>query len=451
MFVICKLKLLLIVTATWLSLLLAVQQQAAAACRIVINKGTNQLAFFKDGILLDVFPVATGRQPGYTPEGNWKVVVKLVHPSWRNPAGGPLIPGGVPANPLGPRWLGLNALGTGGYSYGVHGNNNPSSIGTYATSGCIRMHNDDILWLYDRVPLGSEVSIINSAENLNNWKSINRVTVNGSVPDFQPHLGPVQAGATTFLPVRPLATALGYQLFWNEVDHVLTLANFEREISITPDSNRVTLNNTVLTAEKTPFLHEDRIFVDTTFFKSFMDAETSLEDGGRTLALKLPVDPAYSGLARYHLSLQIDEKSIDLPEEFTPLREGQHLLVPLRKVCSAAGAAVNWNERAKSVEILRRGKFVSIPVNGSSAFINGAANATPANLRIINGISFINLSFLKDVFGFLTDLDSKARVLKISTDFTGAGNLLNSWHTGSGTSPVKQGTGVPGELPCRAS
>ncbi|HPU35869.1 MAG TPA: stalk domain-containing protein [Bacillota bacterium] len=438
MFVICKLKVFLIVTAIWVSLLFAIQQQAAAACRIVINKGTNQLAFFKDGILLDVFPVATGRQPGYTPEGNWKVVVKLVNPAWRNPAGGPLIPGGVPANPLGPRWLGLNARGTGGYSYGVHGNNNPSSIGTYATSGCVRMYNDDIIWLYDRVPLGTEVSITNTKENLNDWKIITRVTVNGSVPDFQPHLGPVHAGATTFLPVRPVATALGFQLFWDEDAHVLTLANVEREINITPGSNKVILNNTVLTTEKAPFLLGDRIFVDTTFFKNFMDVETSLEDGGRTLALKLPVDPAYRGLARYYLSLQIDGQSIDLPEELTPLREGQHLLVPLRKVCSATGVEVNWNETAKSVEILHGEKSVSIPVNGSSALVDGVASATPANLRIINGISFINLDFLKDLFGFLTDLDSKDRVLKISTNFTGASNLLNSWHTGFGICPVLQ-------------
>lgn len=419
MFVISKLKLVLIVSAVWVSLLLVLQQQAAAACRIVINKGTNQLAFFKDDILLDVFPVATGRQPGYTPEGNWEVVVKLVYPSWRSPAGGPLIPGGVPENPLGPRWLGLNALGTGGSSYGVHGNNNPSSIGTYASSGCIRMYNDDILWLYDRVPLGTEVSIINSAENLNDWKNIARVTVNGSAPDFQPHLGPVQAGVTTFLPVRPVATAMGYQLFWDEVDHVLTLANSEREISITPGSDRVILNNKVLTAERAPFLLEDRIFVDTTFFESFMDAETSLEENNRTLALKHPVDSAYSGLARYHLSLQIDGKSVDLPEELTPFREGQHILVPVRKVCTAAGVAVSWNEAAKSVEIIRRGKCVSIPVNGSSVLIDGTAIATPANIRVLNGISFIDLSFLRNVFGFLTDLDSNTRVLKISTDFTG--------------------------------
>ena len=145
------------------------------------------------------------------------------------------------------------------------------------------MYNDDILWLYDRVPLGTEVSIINSAENLNDWKNIARVTVNGSAPDFQPHLGPVQSGVTTFLPVRPVATAMGYQLFWDEVDHVLTLANSEREISITPGSDRVILNNKVLTAERAPFLLEDRIFVDTTFFESFMDAETSLEDNNAWL------------------------------------------------------------------------------------------------------------------------------------------------------------------------
>jgi hypothetical protein len=58
-------------------------------------------------------------------------------------------------------------------------------------------------------------------------------------------------------------------------------------------------------------------------------------------------------------------------------------------------------------------------VNGSSVPIDGTAIATPANIRVLNGISFIDLSFLRNVFGFLTDLDSNTRVLKISTDFTG--------------------------------
>ncbi|OPZ74642.1 MAG: putative L,D-transpeptidase YkuD [Firmicutes bacterium ADurb.Bin456] len=418
MLVICRLKFILAAATIWITLLLSLPQQAAGAARIVINKGTNQLAFFMDGILLDVFPVATGRQPGYTPEGDWRIVVKQVYPAWRNPAGGPLIPGGVPANPLGPRWLGLNARGTGGSSYGVHGNNNTSSIGTYASSGCIRMYNDDILWLYDRAPLGTQVSIINSQENLNDWQNTVRVTVNGSVPQYEPHLGPVRAGDATCLPVRPLAAAMGYQLYWDEASHFLTLANFEREITAKPGSDRVTVNNQVYMAGKAPFILADRIFVTIDFLERFMGAEICPEEGGRSLDLKLPVNTAHSGLARYHLSLRVNGKGIDLPEELAPLREGRNVLVPARAFCTAAGAAVSWNEAAKSVEIVNRASRVLIPVNGSPPLLDGVVTATRANIRVIDGTSYVNLSFLTGVFGFLADLDKEARVLNITTDFT---------------------------------
>ncbi|MDO6851927.1 L,D-transpeptidase [Priestia megaterium] len=54
------------------------------------------------------------------------------------------IPGGDPRNPLGKRWLGLNANGTYGDTYGIHGNNNESSIGKYVSQGCMRMHNSSV-------------------------------------------------------------------------------------------------------------------------------------------------------------------------------------------------------------------------------------------------------------------------------------------------------------------
>ena len=46
---------------------------------------------------------------------------------------------GSPKNPLGSRWMGFNARGTDGSKYGIHGTNQPSSIGKYISQGCIRM------------------------------------------------------------------------------------------------------------------------------------------------------------------------------------------------------------------------------------------------------------------------------------------------------------------------
>ncbi|BAF59677.1 MAG: L,D-transpeptidase family protein [Pelotomaculum sp.] len=398
-----------------LALLSACRQPAEAAPRIVINKGTNQLAFFEDGFLMDVFPVATGRQPHFTPEGVWQVVVKLVYPSWRPPGGGPVVPGGAPENPLGPRWLGLDALGTNGSSYGLHGNNDPPSIGTYATSGCVRMHNQDILWLYDRVPVGTEVEIINSGEDLTGWKKFSRITVNGAEPEFLPHLGPVQAGETTYLPVRPVAAALGYRLWWDESAGTLLAANIEREVFLAPGSRLVTVNNCSFTAEEAPFLLENTTCVPDYYFERFFGAKIYRDEENNTLKLEAPVDKAAGRLVKYHLELKVNGKTVILPEELTPLTDGENLLLPARPFCSAAGASVSWNGQTRSVEIEMKGRHASIPVNGSPALVNGTAVATASNIFTRNGSSYVSLRFLADVFGFQAETGGKARTLSVYT------------------------------------
>ncbi|WP_235775565.1 MULTISPECIES: L,D-transpeptidase family protein [Paenibacillus] len=127
--------------------LLAGEAQAAGSQMIVVNKKTNKLAFFEDGRLVRVFPVATGKEKSLTPEGSFKLVSKIKdRPYYKEH-----IAGGDPANPLGDRWLGLDVNGTRGTTYAIHGNNNENSIGKYVSAGCIRMHNDDIHWLFPRV------------------------------------------------------------------------------------------------------------------------------------------------------------------------------------------------------------------------------------------------------------------------------------------------------------
>jgi lipoprotein-anchoring transpeptidase ErfK/SrfK len=122
---------------------------------IEIVKKQNKLFVTKNGTVIRSFSVATGKRKDLTPTGTFEVVIKLKNP-WYSAKG---IRGGDPHNPLGTRWLGLNALGTDGTKYGIHGTNNPSSIGRYASSGCVRMNNADVEWLYDRIPAGTKVII----------------------------------------------------------------------------------------------------------------------------------------------------------------------------------------------------------------------------------------------------------------------------------------------------
>jgi len=107
------------------------------------------------------YPVAVGR-PGKQWQGTAQVNGKHIQPAWTPPAevraDNPrlphVIPGGSPGNPMGPRALTLS-----GGEYAIHGTNKPSSIGTFASYGCIRMYNQDIVDLFDRVSVGTPVVV----------------------------------------------------------------------------------------------------------------------------------------------------------------------------------------------------------------------------------------------------------------------------------------------------
>ncbi|NGY80258.1 L,D-transpeptidase (plasmid) [Bacillus megaterium] len=102
-----------------------------------------------------VDPIATGKTWEKTPVGFFKIVNKIKNRPYYTGH----IPGGDPRNPLGKRWLGLNANNTYGDTYGIHGNSNENSIGKYVSQGCVRMHNASVEKLYDKVQVGTPVAI----------------------------------------------------------------------------------------------------------------------------------------------------------------------------------------------------------------------------------------------------------------------------------------------------
>lgn len=121
---------------------------------IQINTASRTLRLFDNGILIKEYPVAVGKPSTKTPLGNFEIRNKTVNPYWHNKGNG-VAPG--PRNPLGIRWMGLNApRGT----YGIHGNNVPASISTFASGGCIRMFNNDVEQLYSLVGIKTPVQII---------------------------------------------------------------------------------------------------------------------------------------------------------------------------------------------------------------------------------------------------------------------------------------------------
>jgi len=124
---------------------------------IEIDRSKNTLLLYKNKKLVRSFRVATGKNSDPTPVGNYKIANKIKDP-WYSPEG---IPGKDSRNPLGTRWLGLSVPNTGGTKYGIHGTNDPGSIGQSVSLGCIRMNNADVQWLYDNVSIGTVVIIKN--------------------------------------------------------------------------------------------------------------------------------------------------------------------------------------------------------------------------------------------------------------------------------------------------
>lgn len=128
---------------------------------IIVNKQSNQLAFVNEGKVQEVYPVATGATEELTPNGIHTIIVKAMNPYYRKKD----IPGGAPNNPLGSRWIGFDAKDTDGRIYGIHGTNQPESIGQNISAGCIRMLNENIEKLYEQVPIGTKVWILRSDED----------------------------------------------------------------------------------------------------------------------------------------------------------------------------------------------------------------------------------------------------------------------------------------------
>lgn len=115
------------------------------------------------------YGVAVGKE-GFSWSGTARVGLKRMNPVWTPPpemiartpkyakwAGG--MPGGLPINPLGPRAMYLfNKKGDTGFR--IHGTIHPESIGTAASSGCIRMLNQEVVELYEKVRIGTKVVVI---------------------------------------------------------------------------------------------------------------------------------------------------------------------------------------------------------------------------------------------------------------------------------------------------
>jgi lipoprotein-anchoring transpeptidase ErfK/SrfK len=118
---------------------------------IFISLQHHKLALLVDGKVRKIYRVAVGKTSTPSPVGQFKIVNRVSNPTYYHP--GKVVAAGT-HNPVGSRWMGLSAKG-----YGIHGTNQPDSIGKAASTGCIRMDKKDVEELFALVEVGDPVEI----------------------------------------------------------------------------------------------------------------------------------------------------------------------------------------------------------------------------------------------------------------------------------------------------
>lgn len=124
---------------------------ASATRRIVVSIPDRKLALIENDQIVVVYPVAVGAPVSPSPVGTFSIVNRVSNPTYYKP-GKVVAPGA--SNPIGTRWIGLSAKG-----FGIHGTDNPGSIGHAKSHGCIRLRNHDVERLFEHVRPGDVVEL----------------------------------------------------------------------------------------------------------------------------------------------------------------------------------------------------------------------------------------------------------------------------------------------------
>jgi lipoprotein-anchoring transpeptidase ErfK/SrfK len=119
--------------------------------RVVVSIPDRKLALVDGDQVVSVYPVAVGAPVSPSPVGTFTIVTRVTNPTYYRP-GRVIAPGAN--NPIGTRWIGLNIKG-----FGIHGTDDPRSIGFARSHGCIRLRNEDVEQLFDRLRAGDVVEL----------------------------------------------------------------------------------------------------------------------------------------------------------------------------------------------------------------------------------------------------------------------------------------------------
>jgi lipoprotein-anchoring transpeptidase ErfK/SrfK len=176
--------------------------QSAPKRVIVVSLEDRELALVEDGQVRKVYSVAVGKPSTPSPVGTFTIKRRVANPTYHH-GGKTVAPG--PGNPVGTRWMGLSKQG-----YGIHGTNEPNSIGKAASHGCIRMAKADLEEFYELVAEGDTVELVGQRNEetallFGPGQAPSQISATQTAKTELPVPAPVATGTTTTM---PLAKAL---------------------------------------------------------------------------------------------------------------------------------------------------------------------------------------------------------------------------------------------------
>lgn len=351
---------------------------AAPRNEIRLNIPNLTLRYYENGKLLRVYPVAAGRSSSRTPLGNYSVTNKAKNPTWFPPNSRPPVPPG-PRNPLGRRWIGFKP------SYGIHGNNNPNSIGSFVSMGCVRLYNFHVEELYDKINIGLPVKVTYETIRVGR-KSKPYIVV---YPDIY------GLNKNSKCRIQKKLNENGISISQEKFSNLMNKVN--NKPVIFASGYVVTLNGEVITS--------DVVKNQNGFYVNKSDIENSLNthiDSSKPLFQEkyIHIDEVFNidGLSK---KINSQEERIDISGFITTIngkiisgtRQGNqgNVYVPIREISNKLGFQLTWNQKA------------SIP----------CLNGMPVNSTVISGRSYLNYTDLEKKLNCKLFFDGKKGIINI--------------------------------------
>ncbi|TSI04749.1 stalk domain-containing protein [Lysinibacillus sp. BW-2-10] len=371
---------------------------------IIVNKATNQLAFYDHGELVKTFPVGTGKKDNLTPEGTFPIVNKIKNRPYYS--GG--IPGGSPNNPLGDRWLGLNARGTYGTTYAIHGNNNEDSIGKYVSGGCIRMHNEDVRWLFDQVEVGTNVKIVNSSKSFNDIAKASgyqltppiKIMLDGK--EIKVDSEPFIQNNRVLVPMRSIFTALGADVHWDSSTGTITATKKWDTIKLTINSKQAIINDQTHALDVPPLLQKNRTYVPTRFISEALGIEVKWDNKNRIVSLISPKPPTRA-IIDVTINGQMVKKGGFIEEAIS--------LVQVNAILSSLGVTPQYDGKNSTLTISYDETTLVVTSNKKQGTLNGENITLPKAAVIVDGHFYVPAITIADAFGGTLQYDSATKHL----------------------------------------